>query len=63
MNLINVATSCSEKVLEGKLLGNLSVLGKQRAQKLKTDTVVFDPTEFAEKIVRHYFSSKIMMLY
>ncbi|ELT98574.1 hypothetical protein CAPTEDRAFT_226351 [Capitella teleta] len=46
-------TSCSEKVLEGKLLGNLSVLGKQRAQKLKTDTVVFDPTEFAEKIVTY----------
>ncbi|XP_072046290.1 non-structural maintenance of chromosomes element 4 homolog A-like isoform X2 [Amphiura filiformis] len=42
-----------EAALDSHLMVLVSTLGKQRAQKLQTDFVVFEPAEFAEKLVTY----------
>ena len=40
-----------EAALDSQVVAQLSQLGRQKAQSLNTDLVVFQPSEFCEKLV------------
>jgi len=49
--LYNSVTQTREAAMDSSTIAHIALLGKQKAQALKTDMFTFKPTEFAEKLV------------
>jgi len=49
--LYNSVTQTREAAMDSSTIATIALLGKQKAQALKTDMFTFKPTEFAEKLI------------